>query len=79
MKKTNKYHLTKDDTVLIEIASSLHDIGKIAIPNEILNKPGRLTEEEKRTMQDYSVLGAKMLENLSFYKNEPLVKYACEI
>lgn len=35
MKKTDKYHLTKDGTVLIETASSLHDIGKIAIPNEI--------------------------------------------
>lgn len=79
MKKTDKYHLTKDDTVLIETASSLHDIGKIAISNEILNKPGRLTEEEKRIMQDHSVLGAKMLENLFFYKNEPLVKYVCEI
>lgn len=79
MKKTNKYHLSQDDTFLIEAASTLHDIGKISIPNEILNKPGKLTEEEKRIMQDHAVTGAKMLENLPFYKNEPLVKYAREI
>ena len=48
MKKTDKYHLSQDDTFLIETASPLHDIGKISIPNEILNKPGKLTEEEKR-------------------------------
>ena len=79
MKKTDKYHLSQDDTSLIETASPLHDIGKISIPNEILNKPGKLTEEEKRIMQDHAVIGAKMLENLLFYKNEPLVKYAREI
>ena len=79
MKKTDKYHLSQDDTFLIETASPLHDIGKISIPNEILNKPGKLTEEEKRIMQDHAVIGAKMLENLLFYKNEPLVKYAREI
>lgn len=79
MKKTDKYHLTKDDTVIIETASALHDIGKIAIPNEILNKPGRLTEKEKKIMQAHSTIGAEMLENLPFYKHEPLVKYAYEI
>lgn len=79
MKKTDKYHLSQDDTFLIETASPLHDIGKISIPNEILNKPGKLTEEEKRIMQDHAVIGAKMLENLLFYKNEPLVKYVREI
>ena len=52
MKKTDKYHLSQDDTFLIETASPLHDIGKISIPNEILNKPGKLTEEEKRIMKD---------------------------
>lgn len=79
MKKTDKYHLTKDDTVLIETASTLHDIGKIAIPDEILNKPGKLTDKEKKIMQSHSIIGAKMLNNLPFYKHEPLVKYAYEI
>ncbi len=49
MKKTDKYHLSQDDTFLIETASPLHDIGKISIPNEILNKPGKLTEEKKES------------------------------
>ena len=39
VKKTNQYSLTLDDMISIEVASSLHDIGKIAIPEEILNKP----------------------------------------
>ena len=43
---TDAYHLTEADIALITTASSLHDIGKIRIPEEILNKPGRLTDEE---------------------------------
>lgn len=43
MKKSRKYDLSMTDIRLISIASSLHDIGKIAIPDEILNKPGRFT------------------------------------
>ena len=45
-KTTDDYHLTEADIALITTASSLHDIGKIRIPEEILNKPGRLTDEE---------------------------------
>ena len=47
MKKTDKYHLSQDDTFLIETASTLHDMGKNSIPNEILNKPGKLTKKKK--------------------------------
>lgn len=79
LKKTNKYGLTKDDIALIETASALHDIGKIAIPNDILNKPGKFSEEEKSIMQTHPVIGAKMLEDLPFYQHEPLVKYAHDI
>lgn len=44
-------------------ASLLHDIGKIAIPDEILNKPGKLTEAEDIAMQQHTVLGGEMLAN----------------
>ena len=44
MKKTDKYNLKRSDVFLISTASALHDVGKIAIPGEILNKPGKLTK-----------------------------------
>ena len=46
VQKTDRYQLDESDISLISTASALHDIGKIMIPEEILNKPGRLTEEE---------------------------------
>lgn len=79
VKKTQKYNLSNADISLICMASSLHDIGKIAIPEEILNKPGKLTKEEFDTMKTHSAIGASMLENIDFYQDEPLVKVAYEI
>ncbi len=76
---TDKYSLSQADISLICLASSLHDIGKIAIDEKILNKPGRLTKEEFEVMKTHSQIGAQMLENLSAYHNEPLVKTAWEI
>lgn len=64
---------------MISMASSLHDIGKIAIPEEILNKPGRLTDEEFAIMKTHSAVGAEMLENLPMGKSEKLVHAAYEI
>ncbi len=77
--KDKKYNLTLDDISLISKASALHDIGKIAIPDEILNKPGRLTDEEFAIMKQHSMEGAKMLDTLEIYKDEPLVKVSYEI
>ncbi len=76
---TDKYKLTNDDISLIAKASALHDIGKISISDEILNKPGRLTTEEFEIMKTHSSVGAAMLSELSVYENEPLVKVAYEI
>lgn len=66
VKKTNQYSLTLDDMISIEVASSLHDIGKIAIPEEILNKPSSLTKEEMEVMKSHVIIGAKMLNSLPF-------------
>ncbi|MDE7364043.1 MAG: response regulator [Ruminococcus sp.] len=77
--KDKKYNLNHDDISLISKASALHDIGKIAIPDEILNKPGRLTDEEFAIMKQHSMEGAKMLDALETYKDEPLVKVSYEI
>ena len=79
VKKTDKYKLSAADIAMIGTASSLHDIGKINIPEEILNKPGRLTKEEFDTMKTHTTIGAHILENLPFLQEEPLVKVSYEI
>ena len=79
VKKTDKYKLSAADIAMIGTASSLHDIGKINIPEEILNKPGRLTKEEFEIMKTHTTLGAHILENLPFQQEEPLVKVSYEI
>lgn len=78
-KKTGRKDLDPDTISMISMASSLHDIGKMAIPEEILNKPGRLTAEEFELMKTHSAVGAEMLSSLSTYKNDPLVQTAYEI
>lgn len=79
MEKTDQYHLNRSDISLISMASALHDIGKIAIPEDILNKPGKLTKEEFEVIKTHSMIGASMLEGLPFHQDEPLVKVAYEI
>lgn len=79
VKKTDKYHLSWSDRILISTASSLHDIGKIGIDEKILNKPGRLTPEERKIMEKHTVIGADMLANLRMYEDEPLMKVAYQI
>lgn len=49
----------------VESAAPLHDIGKVAIPDHILNKPGRLTPEERLTMQQHTTAGADTLAEVS--------------
>lgn len=79
VQKTDKYHLTWTDQYLITVASALHDIGKIGIAEEILNKPGKLTKEEFELMKMHTMIGASMLRKLELYKNERLVQIAYEI
>ena len=45
----------------------LHDVGKIGMPREILDKPGKLTEDEYRTMRDHVLMGARILEPISAF------------
>lgn len=79
IEKTDKYHLTENDILLISTASSLHDIGKISIDDKILNKPGRLTAEEFEVIKTHSVIGAEMLQDLHNTHNYPLFDKAYEI
>ena len=78
-KKTDRYPLTEADISLISTASALHDIGKINVPEQILNKPGRLTKEEFEIVKTHSAVGEHMLRQIPFNQNEPLVKIAREI
>ena len=79
VQKTKAYDLTEEDIALIKTASSLHDIGKITIPEEILNKPGKLTKEEFEIMKTHSAAGAQILEQMKYGQDKPLYRYALEI
>lgn len=77
---TDSYPLSESEIELISMASAMHDVGKISIPEEILNKPGKLTAEEFEVMKSHSDIGSKMLSDLPEEQlNSPLVKVAFEI
>ena len=79
VKVTDAYPLTEADIALITTASSLHDIGKIRIPEEILNKPGKLSDEEFKIMQNHTIIGARILKNMEGYEDEELMMVAYQI
>ena len=64
----------------IGVAATLHDIGKVGIPDEILNKPGKLTEEEYEQMKQHTIIGHQILENTYSDKiSNDILEYAKEI
>lgn len=79
VRHTEEYSLSSAAIALITNASALHDIGKISIAEEILNKPGKLTKEEFEIMKTHSAIGAEMLRSVPNHQNEGLVKVAYEI
>ncbi len=79
-RRTDQYSLSPADISMISTASALHDIGKINIPETILNKPGKLTAEEYEIMKQHAMIGAEILDKLPRQKkDEPLLAYAYEI
>lgn len=77
---TDRYSLTEERIALISMTSAMHDIGKISIPEEILNKPGKLTDEEYELMKQHALIGAQILSALpSEQFHTPLVQIAYEI
>lgn len=76
---TDKYPLTEDDISTITTLSALHDIGKIAIPEEILNKPGKLTDEEWKIMKAHTTYGDDVLNSVPIAETDSLIKTAHEI
>ena len=64
----------------IGVAATLHDIGKVGIPDEILNKPGKLTDEEYEIMKQHTIIGHQILENTYSDKiSNDILEYAKEI
>ncbi len=70
-----RYGLDKEEAKMLRQASPMHDIGKVAIPDSILNKPGKLTFEEFERMKEHTTLGYEMLE----YSTRDLLKMASTI
>jgi putative nucleotidyltransferase with HDIG domain len=67
--------LSEDETEALEAASVLHDIGKLAVPEHIISKPGKLTPEEFEKMKIHPIVGAEILEQVDFpYPVVPIVR-----
>ncbi|MCM1272392.1 MAG: response regulator [Clostridium sp.] len=71
--------LTKEKINVIVRASALHDIGKISIPDSILLKPGRLTDEEREVMMTHTTKGCEILKLIDVVQDDEQMKAAYEI
>lgn len=67
---------SEEDIRQISLAAILHDVGKISVPDAILNKPGKLTPEEFAIMQRHTVSGDEMLTRIPQLKGLPFYDYA---
>lgn len=79
MKVTDQYPLSSKMIATITNAAALHDIGKISIPEEILNKPGRLTADEFEIMKGHSAIGAEILEEAMKNRSDKFLEVAHDI
>jgi response regulator RpfG family c-di-GMP phosphodiesterase len=69
------YGLDEKESEMLKQASPMHDIGKVAIPDAVLNKPGRFDDEERKIMDTHAELGYEMLK----MSNRPLLKMAATV
>ena len=76
---TDRYQLTENDISLITTLSSLHDIGKISVPESILNKPGTLTAEEWEIMKSHTTYGDELLKSAPVLQTDAVFQTAHEI
>lgn len=73
------YPLTAEKIEAISNASAMHDIGKIAIPDNILLKPGRLTPEEFDIMKTHTTRGCEILESINYTQDKEFYNFCYEI
>ena len=78
-KSCPEYGLTESTINAIAGAAALHDIGKISIPDAILNKPGKLTAEEFEIMKTHTTVGGEMIQNLIGMGDTEYLRYAYNI
>ncbi len=76
--------IPKEEIPLLELTAALHDLGKLAIPDDILKKPGLLTDPERETMQTHSRIGAEILacredEYQTDGRRMPLLEKSCSV
>ncbi|MBQ6887321.1 MAG: response regulator [Lachnospiraceae bacterium] len=74
-----EYELTKEKINVIAAASVLHDVGKVMIPDAILLKPGKLTEEEYEYVKSHSIRGYDIINSIADSWDDEYVQYSCEI
>jgi diguanylate cyclase (GGDEF)-like protein/putative nucleotidyltransferase with HDIG domain len=75
MELARELGLSEDETEALRAASVLHDIGKLAVPEHIISKPGKLTPEEFEKMKIHPIVGAEILEQVDFpYPVVPIVR-----
>ncbi|MDB1890324.1 diguanylate cyclase [Collinsella aerofaciens] len=80
VQRSDTISLDNEERSTIALASALHDIGKMAIDDAILNKPGRLTSEEFEIMKTHTTIGANMLFELGrHHVGNALMEYAYQI
>ncbi len=65
IKLAKRMHLEEDEIRNIGYIALMHDCGKMGIPDSILNKPARLTPEERKVIEQHVVIGGKLLENMT--------------
>jgi diguanylate cyclase (GGDEF)-like protein len=71
--------MSEDEVRVLRYAAALHDIGKIAVPSNILNKPGPLTDDERRAIERHPVVGEQILRPVEFLEQvRPLVRHCHE-
>jgi diguanylate cyclase (GGDEF)-like protein/PAS domain S-box-containing protein len=78
-KECPEYLLTDRQVQMISSAAAMHDIGKISIPDAILNKPGRLTPEEFAIMKTHALKGAEIISKFEMNGEEEYIQYAYNI
>lgn len=81
LRKTGKkqYDLSDEQIEQISMASIMHDVGKIAISDTILNKPGKLTKQEYEIMKTHTIRGCEILEQIPQYRENKMYQYAYDI
>lgn len=72
-------NFSADEKAIICSASAMHDVGKIAIPDSILLKPGRFTPEEFEAMKKHTVLGCDIIASMEDIQDKRYYKYSYEI